>query len=169
MVQEPGKEGVLKAAQDNWYPFELGTTFTCAIDNLPGDIEKYYLVAKDGEKEKAEYTGAFFYTEEKISSKEDLESLKADDITMLNPENFERQFAMKLYVPNIQNRLLVQKTDEEGVPWMGQSFLCINKRISQLMNRVIIKYQKRKHRSRWKIQKKQRRLTWGMEAQSRVR
>lgn len=36
------------------------------------------------------------------------------------------------------------------------------------MNRVIIKYQKRKHRSRWKIQKKQRRLTWGMEAQSRV-
>ena len=122
MVQEPGKEGVLKAAQENWYPFELGTTFTCAIDNLPGDIEKYYLVAKDGEKEKAEYTGAFFYTEEKISSKEDLESLKADDITMLNPENFERQFAMKLYVPNIQNRLLVQKTDEGGKPLDGAKF-----------------------------------------------
>lgn len=138
MVQEPGKEGVLKAAQENWYPFELGTTFTCAIDNLPGDIEKYYLVAKDGEKEKAEYTGAFFYTEEKISSKEDLESLKADDITMLNPENFERQFAMKLYVPNIQNRLLVQKTDEGGSLWMGRSSLCMNKRVSQLMKRVIM-------------------------------
>ncbi|MDR4039053.1 MAG: S-layer homology domain-containing protein [Evtepia sp.] len=126
MVQEPGKEGVLKAAQENWYPFELGTTFTCAIDNLPGDIEKYYLVAKDGEKEKAEYTGAFFYTEEEISSKEDLESLKADNITMLNPENFERQFAMKLYVPNIQNRLLVQKTDEEGKPLDGATFALYN-------------------------------------------
>ena len=29
-VQEPGKEGVLKAAQENWYPFELGTTVCTA-------------------------------------------------------------------------------------------------------------------------------------------
>lgn len=74
------------------------------------------------EKEEAEYTGAFFYTSKTIKDKEDLNELEASEITMLNPQNFERQFAMKLYVPNIQNRLLVQKTDEGGKPLDGAKF-----------------------------------------------
>lgn len=46
IVHASEKAGVLEVAQENWYPFELDTTFTCAIENLPGDIEKYCLAAE---------------------------------------------------------------------------------------------------------------------------
>mgnify|MGYP000606416621 FL=1 len=59
-IHPAGMEGVLEAAQENWYPFKLGTEFTCAIENLPGDIEKYYLVAAKDQKQQAEYTGGYF-------------------------------------------------------------------------------------------------------------
>ena len=121
-IHPAGMEGVLEAAQENWYPFKLGTEFTCAIENLPGDIEKYYLVAAKDQKQQAEYTGGYFYINQKITSVEALKDVDVEDIIMLDPYDFQRQFAMSLYVPNIQNRLLVQKTDEEGVPLDGAKF-----------------------------------------------
>ena len=121
-IHPAGMEGVLEAAQENWYPFKLGTEFTCAIENLPGDIEKYYLVAAKDQKQQAEYTGGYFYINQKITSVEALKDVDVEDIVMLDPYDFQRQFAMSLYVPNIQNRLLVQKTDEEGNPLNGATF-----------------------------------------------
>ena len=121
-IHPAGMAGVLEAAQENWYPFKLGTEFTCAIENLPGDIEKYYLVAATDQKKNAEYTGGYFYINKKITSADDLKEVNPNDIVMLDPYDFQRQFAMSLYVPNIQNRLLVQKTDEEGKPLDGATF-----------------------------------------------
>ena len=121
-IHPAGMEGVLEAAQENWYPFKLGTEFTCAIENLPGDIEKYYLVAATDQKKNAEYTGGYFYINKEITSADDLKEVNPNDIVMLDPSEFQRQFAMSLYVPNIQNRLLVQKTDEEGNPLDGAKF-----------------------------------------------
>ena len=121
-IHPAGMEGVLEAAQENWYPFKLGTEFTCAIENLPGDIEKYYLVAATDQKKNAEYTGGYFYINKEITSADDLKEVNPNDIVMLDPSEFQRQFAMSLYVPNIQNRLLVQKTDEEGKPLDGATF-----------------------------------------------
>ena len=121
-IHPAGMEGVLEAAQENWYPFKLGTEFTCAIENLPGDIEKYYLVAATDQKKNAEYTGGYFYINKEITSADDLKEVNPNDIVMLDPSEFRRQFAMSLYVPNIQNRLLVQKTDEEGNPLDGAKF-----------------------------------------------
>ena len=69
-IHPAGMAGVLEAAQENWYPFKLGTEFTCAIENLPGDIEKYYLVAAQNQKQQAEYTGGYFYINQKITSVE---------------------------------------------------------------------------------------------------
>ncbi|MFQ9410399.1 MAG: prealbumin-like fold domain-containing protein [Evtepia gabavorous] len=96
--------------------------FTCAIENLPGDIEKYYLVAAQNQKQQAEYTGGYFYINQKITSVEALKDVDVEEVVMLDPYDFQRQFAMSLYVPNIQNRLLVQKTDEEGNPLNGATF-----------------------------------------------
>ena len=121
-IHPAGMAGVLEAAQENWYPFKLGTEFTCAIENLPGDIEKYYLVAAKDQKQQAEYTGGYFYINQKITSVEALKDVDVEDIVMLDPSEFQRQFAMSLYVPNIQNRLLVQKTDEGGKPLDGAKF-----------------------------------------------
>ena len=117
-IHPAGMAGVLEAAQENWYPFKLGTEFTCAIENLPGDIEKYYLVAATDQKKNADKRGM----KEAITSADDLKEVNPNDIVMLDPYDFQRQFAMSLYVPNIQNRLLVQKTDEEGKPLDGATF-----------------------------------------------
>ena len=79
-------EGVLEAAQENWYPFKLGTEFTCAIENLPGDIEKYYLVAAKDQKQQAGIPAVIFTSIKKITSVEALKDVDVEgDIVMLDP------------------------------------------------------------------------------------
>ena len=116
-IAEKGMDGVIQSARENWYPFELNESyqFVSTIENIPGDIKNYYLLAEN--KDMAEYTGGYFY-----STAEKKEDICAENTVMLDPTNFERQFAVKLYVPNIENRLLVQKTDEEGNPLDGAKF-----------------------------------------------
>ena len=75
------------------------------IDNLPGDITEYAWM-KDGN---GEYTGAYFYT-----TADTLEEINENNTYQLKANSFTRDFAVTLYAPNINNRLLVQKTNEDG-------------------------------------------------------
>ena len=83
-------------------------SFQALIDGLPGRIQDYVFFHKDGG---GEYRGAYFYTTAGTG-----EMTAANTHRVTNAEAFGRQFAAHLYVPNIINRVIVQKTDDEGKP-----------------------------------------------------
>lgn len=106
---------VLKAARANPYVFkhpqENSSLYTADIENLPGDIRKYYFVLNKYERNDAEYTVGYYYTKAAT-----LADATTRDTYRVDTTGFGRNFSANLYVPNIQNNLYVQKLDEDGVP-----------------------------------------------------
>lgn len=123
MVQE-GKDwsNILAAAQDNPYIFKLSTSgaYQVEINNLPGNIQKYYHICQQ-DKDEAEYTIAYYYTEaESLNQATEANTWRIDSES--TQYGLNRVFSMDLYVTNIKNRLLVQKVDDNGKPVNGAEF-----------------------------------------------
>ena len=89
-------------------------SFQALIDGLPGRIQNYVFFHTDGG---GEYRGAYFYT---TAGTGDMNTANTHRVT--NTGEFGRQFAAHLYVPNIINRVIVQKTDDDGKPVNGAEF-----------------------------------------------
>ena len=125
LAKDQGKLGAIEAAKKDLYAFTLNTSgqYQVEIQNLPGDISKYcYLLSGDARKD-AEYTVAIYHTTASSigdATPENTVHVYSDDIA--DGTNFKRQFATRLLVTNIQNRLFVQKTDTEGNPVDGAKF-----------------------------------------------
>lgn len=81
-------------------------SYQALIDGLPGRIQKYLFFGG------TEYRGAYFYT----TAGENEEMTASNTHRIDNTNDFGRQFAAHLYVPNIINRVIVQKTDDEDKP-----------------------------------------------------
>ncbi|NEG90574.1 Spy0128 family protein [Bifidobacterium aerophilum] len=77
------------------------------IENLPGDIEKYYYLLDSNEKGQTEYTVAYYYSSDK-------NNVTVNNTVRMNFANFTRQFSANFYIPNIKNELFVQKVDDAG-------------------------------------------------------
>lgn len=125
LAKEPGMTGAIEAAKKDLHAFTLNTSgqYQVEIQNLPGDISKYcYLLSGDARKD-VEYTVAIYHTTASSigdATPENTVHVCSDDIA--DGTNFKRQFATRLLVTNIQNRLFVQKTDTEGKPVDGAKF-----------------------------------------------
>lgn len=83
------------------------------LDNLPGDVETYYYMLDDEEKKQTRYTVAYYWTEET------LEDATPDNTYRINSDNpssgsFSRSFGASIEVPNLVNRMFVQKLNEEN-------------------------------------------------------
>ncbi len=113
VAADPGLEDIIEAAQDSSYEFKVTPSgaYEVNVENLPGDISKYYYMLGENEKEKAEYTIAYYYT-----SASSVAGATTENTRLVNSDHFERVFSVNLYVPNIQNNLYVQKLDETGEP-----------------------------------------------------
>ena len=126
LAEKSSKAGAIEAAKKDLHAFTLNTSgqYQVEIQNLPGDISKYcYLLSGDARKD-AEYTVAIYYTMASSigdATPENTVHVFSDDLPD-GKENFRRQFATRLLVTNIQNRLFVQKTDSEGKPVNGAKF-----------------------------------------------
>lgn len=118
-----GMDAVLTAARTNPYIFTLDSSgaYKDTIDNLPGDILTYYYVlASNGRltPDNAQYTVAFYRT-----SAPNLAGANAANTVRLNADvdpddqegSFDREFAVRLFVPNIKNYLFVQKLGADGL------------------------------------------------------
>lgn len=125
LAKEPGMTGAIEAAKKDLHAFTLNTSgqYQVEIQNLPGDISKYYYLLSGDARKDAEYTVAIYHTTASSigdATPKNTVHVYSDDIA--DGTNFKRQFAMRLLVTNIQNRLFVQKTDTEGKPVDGAKF-----------------------------------------------
>ena len=126
LAKEPGMTGAIEAAKKDLHAFTLNTSgqYQVEIQNLPGDISKYYYLLSGDARKDAEYTVAIYHTTASSIAEADMDNtvhVFSDDLPD-GKENFRRQFATRLLVTNIQNRLFVQKTDTEGNPVDGAKF-----------------------------------------------
>lgn len=126
LAGKPSKAGAIEAAKKDLHAFTLNTSgqYQVEIQNLPGDISKYYYLLSGDARKDAEYTVAIYYTAASSIAEADMDNtvhVFSDDLPD-GKENFRRQFAMRLLVSNIQNRLFVQKTDTAGKPVEGAKF-----------------------------------------------
>lgn len=126
LAGKPSKAGAIEAAKKDLHAFTLNTSgqYQVEIQNLPGDISKYYYLLSGDARKDAEYTVAIYYTAASSIAEADMDNtvhVFSDDLPDGNV-NFQRQFATRLLVTNIQNRLFVQKTDTEGNPVDGAKF-----------------------------------------------
>lgn len=125
LAKEPGMTDAIEAAKKDLHAFTLNTSgqYQVEIQNLPGDISKYYYLLSGDARKDAEYTVAIYHTTASSigdATPKNTVHVYSDDIA--DGTNFKRQFATRLLVTNIQNRLFVQKTDTEGKPVDGAKF-----------------------------------------------
>ncbi|MFQ9751545.1 MAG: Spy0128 family protein [Collinsella aerofaciens] len=125
LAKEPGMTGAIEAAKKDPHAFTLNTggQYQVEIQNLPGDISKYYYLLSGDARKDAECTVAIYHTTASSigdATPKNTVHVYSDDIA--DGTNFKRQFATRLLVTNIQNRLFVQKTDTEGKPVDGAKF-----------------------------------------------
>ena len=125
LAGKPSKAGAIEAAKKDLHAFTLNTSgqYQVEIQNLPGDISKYYYLLSGDARKDAEYTVAIYHTTASSigdATPKNTVHVYSDDIA--DGTNFKRQFATRLLVTNIENRLFVQKTDTEGKPVDGAKF-----------------------------------------------
>ena len=125
LAKKPSMAGAIEAAKKDLHAFTLNTSgqYQVEIPYLPGDISKYYYLLSGNDRKNAEYTVAIYHTMASSigdATPENTIHVYSDDIA--DGTNFKRQFATRLLVTNIQNRLFVQKTDTEGKPVDGAKF-----------------------------------------------
>lgn len=126
LAKEPSKGGAIEAAKKDLHAFTLNTSgqYQVEIPYLPGDISSYYYMLSGDARKDAEYAVAIYHTTASSIANANTDNtvhVFSDDLPS-GEKNFQRQFATRLLVTNIQNRLFVQKTDTEGKPVDGAKF-----------------------------------------------
>lgn len=119
-VNDAGISGVVEAAQrqgGSTFALTASGQYQVELADLPGDIRDYAYMRANDDMESAKYVVAVFYT-----TAPSLSGVTSANTVCLNTDNFNRQFASKLLVTNVQNRLFVQKVDEGGNPVDGATF-----------------------------------------------
>lgn len=126
LAKESSMDGAIKAAKKDLHAFSLNTSgqYQVEIPYLPGDISSYYYMLSGDARKDAEYAVAIYHTTASSIANANTDNtvhVFSDDLPS-GEKNFQRQFATRLLVTNIQNRLFVQKTDTEGKPVDGAKF-----------------------------------------------
>lgn len=126
LAKEPSKAGAIEAAKKDLHAFTLNTSgqYQVEIPYLPGDISSYYYLLSGDARKDAEYAVTIYHTAASSIANANTDNtvhVFSDDLPS-GEKNFQRQFATRLLVTNIQNRLFVQKTDTAGKPVDGAKF-----------------------------------------------
>lgn len=122
-------QDVLTAARANPYLFTLDSSgaYKTTIDNLPGDILTYYYVlATNGELsgDNAQYTVGFYRTSApNLAGATPQNTVRLNDDLTSQYGSFQREFSVRLFVPDIKNYFFVQKVGEDNAaPLVGAEF-----------------------------------------------
>ncbi len=128
-VEKYGKSGTV-------FSLSASSTMQLKMENLPGNISKYYAMLPTDSKNEARYTVAYYWTDQ-------------DSLSTATPNNtyrvytfaeatedgvsfsaFERVFGANIHVPNLINNVLMQKQAPDGTLLDGATFAIY--RVNQL-------------------------------------
>lgn len=91
------------------------------LNGMPGDLTTYYYMLPANEKYKTQYTVAYYWTEA-----DSLDEANANNTYRIDADvkgyDFDRVFGSTINVPNLINRLFVQKLDEDDNLVNGAKF-----------------------------------------------
>ena len=118
-----GWQNIQAALTENpcWFQLGSGGAWEITIDELPGDITKYYNALPADGRDNAEYGVFYYYTEADA-----VEDINGNNTWLMNTfaesSGVQRQFFANLYVPNLRNELSVLKVDEQEQALAGATF-----------------------------------------------
>lgn len=103
--EKNGVEGAIKAAQKQPNVFVLSTSgaYQVEINGLPGQIQEYQYLGGENK----DFRVSYYFSEAGSLELATTENTYA----VQNSGDFERQMSARLYIPNIVNRIAVQKVD----------------------------------------------------------
>lgn len=146
---EPGLKEALKAARDaqaygnNIFEPHSGT-MQLTLNNLPGHITTYYHMLGQDQKDQARYTVAYYWadcnsledaTEDKIHRVNSSSGTTSGGVTY---SGFKLVYGANIHVPNLINKVFVQKVDEDNKLLNGATFAIY--KVEQAENGTTIKY-----------------------------
>ncbi len=112
---QPGEAGAIEAAKITRAQFVLSTSgaYQVEIENLPGRMQQYQFITDQSETK--QFRISYYYTDGM------LDNANVDNTWLVtNSNSFDRQMSARLYIPNIINRIAVQKIDSvTGKPVNG--------------------------------------------------
>ncbi len=113
---------------DVTFTISSNSTMQLTMKNLPGDITTYYRMLDDNRKEKTRYTVAYYWTDQDSLLNANIDNTyrvysyageMSGDIVF---NGFERVFGADIQVPNLINKVFVQKVDENDNRINGATF-----------------------------------------------
>lgn len=114
----------IKIAKEKGSVFEMAPSgaMELMMEDLPGKITEYYYMLPGEEKSNAKFTTAYYWTSAESLDEADAGNTFRVDSDAEVPYAFDRTFGATIEVPNLCNRLLVQKFDEKGNLINGATF-----------------------------------------------
>lgn len=113
VANDGSMQSIIVAAKENWFPFQLtnSTDYQVNLTELPGDINSYYQFALD----EAEYAVGYYYSTANTVNGISAENTYPIYYPGLGDDNIAaRVFSTRIYVPNIKNRIIIQKLDDSS-------------------------------------------------------
>lgn len=108
-----------KVKSTNVFGEDANGSYTVTINDLPGDVTKYYWMLPEADREsETEYTIGYYFARDV----KNIDQITGSGIVRLYSDDYNRQFGASLYVSNIKNQLFVQKVDDQGEALNGVRF-----------------------------------------------
>lgn len=92
--------------------------YQTTVSDLPGDVMTYYYMLDEASKAQTEYMVSFFYTTARSVDGANT----SNTYRVTNSDGWDRSFSSNVYVPNIKNRIFVQKLAPDGTSLEGAKF-----------------------------------------------
>ncbi len=111
--------------------FRMGPSGAMELDvsNLPGHIYDYYYMLPEGQRDKARFTLLYYWTEANSLAGAEVSNTWRVDSGLEAPYAFDRTFGSIIEVPNMGNRLIVQKYDVDKTPTANGPQTLINEAV----------------------------------------
>lgn len=114
----------IRIAQENNSVFEMQPSgaMELTMTDLPGKITEYYYMLDEENRDDAKFSTAYYWTSADSLDDATVANTKRVNADAAEPYSFYRTFGAIIEVPNLSNRLIVQKFDEDGNLINGTTF-----------------------------------------------